>query len=660
MTSEEDYLVGYVTPCDDEQTASCTLMSSQEVDSYNVLVAHWTFEASTAITRLHPSVRTSDWTAYLSVARTELAVRQRIIMSQTSVSFSEIYQSATLTRVHVLAVAILALTFSLAGRANAQLTVINIFDNEDSCDGVPFQPASPVYSGILAQARDGNIYGTTSLGGACGYNAGTIYQMTTSGNLTVVYSFGTSSPEGVAANGGLTLAPDGNLYGTTKAGGANKYGTIFMFSISDGTVTYLHNFNVTDGAYPTAPPIRGTDGYFYGTTWQGGSGIGTVYRMAPKSPWTLTSYSLPGDAFPTAPLMQATDGNFYGTTFKGGTHDWGTVFQMTPKGKLKTIYSFDGAHGSFPNAPVIQGSDGNFYGTTSAGGNLSACSGNGCGVVFQLTPKGKIAVLYSFNDTSDGSDPLGGLLEATDGSFYGVTSVGGTADGTLYQLTPQGKNNFIFTVPFQFSFLTSGRHPQLTLLQHTSGLVYGDTLEGGTITEEGGGTGTGTGTFYSFFEQGMTPFAGLVTTSGKVGDPVDILGQGFTGATSVSFGGTSAAFTVVSDTYVSAVVPAGTSGLVSVMSPGGTLQSNKIYRVTPVLKSFTPSSGPVGTSVTIKGAGLINATKITFGGVAASTFSVTSDTQVNATVPSGAKSGKIGVTTPGGMALTPGTFTVTP
>jgi uncharacterized repeat protein (TIGR03803 family) len=476
---------------------------------------------------------------------------------------------------------------------------------------------------------------------------------------TLPKSFGFVGTEGVAADGGLTLSSDGNLYGSTKAGGTTNRGTIFMISVPDGTLTYLHQFNGTDGAFPLAPPIQGSDGYFYGTTWQGGTAIGTVYRMAPKSPWTLTSYSLPGSAFPTAPLMQATDGNFYGTTSGGGTHALGTVFQMTSKGKLKTVYNFDGAHGANPVGPVIQGWDGNFYGTTSAGGNLSACSGNGCGVVFRLTPKGKITILYSFNGTSDGSDPLGGLLQATDGSFYGVTAVEGSTDGTLYQLTPQGKN-LIFSVPFQFSRLTSGRYPQLTLLQHTSGLVYGDTWEGGTITEESGGTFTGTGTFYSFFETGMTPFAGLVTTTGKVGDSVDILGQGFTGTTGVSFGGTPATFTIVTDTYLTAVVPAGTTGLVSVATPSGTLDSNKPYRVTPLVKSFNPTSGPVGTSVTITGSGLINTTKLTFGGVGATSFSITSNTQVTATVPTGAKSGKIGITTPGGIATSAGSFKVTP
>ena len=582
-------------------------------------------------------------------------------MSQPSKFLSEVSQPAKSFRVVMLAIAVFALAFATAIRANAQpLTVIHIFDSEDACDtNGPVEPGTPVFSGILAQGRDGNIYGTTAAGGACGYGEGTVYQMTASGNVTVLHSFGFVGTEGAAADGGVTLASDGNLYGTTKAGGAHNQGTIFMITVPGGTLTYLHHFAGTDGAYPTAPPIQGSDGYFYGTTSQGGTaGPGAVYKMAPKSPWTVTTYSLPAYSYPSAPLLQAVDGNFYGTTSGGGSHGFGTVFRITNKGKLKTIYDFDNVTGASPNAPLIQGSNGNFFGTTSSGGDLTACSGNGCGVIFELTPAGKITLLHSFNGT-DGSDSLGGLLEATDGSFYGVTSAQGISDGNLYQLKPQGKK-FIFSVQFPFDRLTSGRFPQLTLLQHTSGLVYGDTWEGGTLTEESGGSFTGTGTFYSFFEPGMTPFAGLVTATGKVGDSVDILGQGFTGTTNVSFGGTSATYTVVSDTYLYAGVPAGTTGLVSVATPSGTLNSNKPYRVTPVVKSFKPSSGPVGTSVAITGTGLINTTKVTFGAVVATTVTVNSDTQVTATVPTGAKSGRIAITTPGGNAMSATSFTVTP
>jgi hypothetical protein len=158
---------------------------------------------------------------------------------------------------------------------------------------------------------------------------------------------------------------------------------------------------------------------------------------------------------------------------------------------------------------------------------------------------------------------------------------------------------------------------------------------------------------------GAAPFVSLVRNSGKVGKMVEILGQGFTGTTAVSFGSTAATFKVVSDTYLTATVPAGArTTAVTVTTPGGTLTSNKAFRVTPQLTSFNPPSGPVGASVTITGVSLTQTTKVTFGGVAATSFTATSDTQVTATVPTGAVTGKIAITTPGGTAASATSFTV--
>jgi hypothetical protein len=148
---------------------------------------------------------------------------------------------------------------------------------------------------------------------------------------------------------------------------------------------------------------------------------------------------------------------------------------------------------------------------------------------------------------------------------------------------------------------------------------------------------------------------------GKPGKTIEILGKGLTGTSKVSFHGAAASFTVVSDTYMTAAVPAAaTTGSVTVTSPGRTLTSNKIFRVTPAILTFSPTSGAVGTVVTITGTTFTGATKITFGGVKATTFSVNSNTQITATVPNGAKTGTIQVTTPGGIAVSSTTFTVTP
>jgi hypothetical protein len=158
---------------------------------------------------------------------------------------------------------------------------------------------------------------------------------------------------------------------------------------------------------------------------------------------------------------------------------------------------------------------------------------------------------------------------------------------------------------------------------------------------------------------GLGPFVETLPTSGKVGATVYILGTNLTGASSVSFHGTAATFTVVSATEIETTVPNGVStGFVTVTTSGGTLKSNKIFRVIPQIMSFSPTSGPVGTSVTIKGVSLSQTTTVTFGGVKA-IFTKVNDTTVTATVPSGAVTGKIAITTPGGTAVSSGVFTVT-
>jgi hypothetical protein len=153
----------------------------------------------------------------------------------------------------------------------------------------------------------------------------------------------------------------------------------------------------------------------------------------------------------------------------------------------------------------------------------------------------------------------------------------------------------------------------------------------------------------------------LLTRWGSSGQKVAILGNGFTGTTSVKFGSGSASFTVVSDTYMTANVPDdGAVGFVTVTTPTGTLTSSRLFNVIPGIKSFAPPSGPVGTQVTLTGSGFTGATKVTFGGAKATTYSVNSGTQITATVPSGAKTGNITVTTAGGSASSKSTFTVTP
>jgi uncharacterized repeat protein (TIGR03803 family) len=505
-------------------------------------------------------------------------------------------------------------------------------------------PIEPYYPSIVAQGRDGNLY-TTARGGANFYGA--VFKITPAGKLTVLYSF--DNTHGADPFSGLTLAADGNFYGTTHDGGsAPYYGTVFKITPS-GSLKVLHNFAGSDGAYPYAPPIQGTDGNFYGTTSAGGQGYGIVYKMTPSGNLT-TLYQFPRDCSqgcgPIGPLVQATNGNFYGTA-GGGTYGYGVVFRVTRTGVLSVLYNFDQGSTQDPNGPLVQGSNGSFYGTSNGGGSYA-------GSIWNITPNGAFTVLHALaGNGNEGFGPVAGLVQATDGEFYGTTFGGGTTtNGVIFRISSKGS----FSVLHNFDG-TGGGGPISTLGQHTSGVLYADTELGGTSTQCSGG---GCGVFYSL-KMGLGPFVSSMFNSGKVGRAVEILGQGFKGTTGVSFNGTAARFSLKSNTYLTATVPNGaTTGFVTVKTPGGTLKSNKQFRVTPVILSFSPPSGPVGTPVMIVGTSFTGATKVTFGGVKATTFSVDSDTQVTATVPTGAKTGKIAITTPGGIAVSRDIFTVTP
>jgi uncharacterized repeat protein (TIGR03803 family) len=181
-----------------------------------------------------------------------------------------------------------------------------------------------------------------------------------------------------------------------------------------------------------------------------------------------TASSSASPEYPSAGLVQGSDGSFYGTTAYGGASGKGTVFQVTPAGVLTKLISFTGANGSHPVAPLVQGSDGNLYGTTAYGGT----NGNN-GTVFQMTPAGALTTLVSFNGTN-GSHPLAGLVQGSDGNFYGTTMRGGANNrGTVFLMTPAG----VLTTLVSFSG-ANGRLPFAALVQGTNGNFYG-TTDGG-------------------------------------------------------------------------------------------------------------------------------------------------------------------------------------
>jgi uncharacterized repeat protein (TIGR03803 family) len=236
------------------------------------------------------------------------------------------------------------------------------------------------YAG-LALGSDLNFYGTTYQGGAAG--RGTAFRISTNGTLTTLYSFSNGLDGGHVA-AGLAPGSDGNFYGTSYKGGASGYGTVFQIT-PNGALTTLASFNNTNGAYPLAELVQDVGGSFYGTTTSGGAyNNGVVFRMTPAG--VLTNlYSFGGGtdgSYPAAALLQGSDGNFYGTTAYGGAYGDGTVFRMTPDGTVTTLVAFDDYAGANPQAALIEDADGSLLGTTQNGGASDE------GVIFRLTFSG--------------------------------------------------------------------------------------------------------------------------------------------------------------------------------------------------------------------------------------------------------------------------------
>lgn len=332
------------------------------------------------------------------------------------------------------------------------------------------EPENGEYPTGLMQAENGNFYGTTYSGGNTkGGGAGTVFEIG-HGKLTTLYRF-CSQPkcaDGADPTSGVIQAKDGNFYGTTSEGGAGRCsilsgcGTVFEIT-PDGQYNVIYNFcslaNCTDGGFPDAGLIQGSDGNFYGTTFYGGNtgcggyGCGTIFKLtAAGQLTTLHVFCSQGHctdgALPSAGLVQGRDGNFYGTAEQGGAPSslclsnafgCGTVFRITPSGEFTTLHIFcsttNCTDGDAPVAPLIQAADGNFYGTTYFGG----ANGLYVGTVFQVTPSGKLTTLYSFcseTGCADGGSPGAGLVQAIDGKFYGTTSGSGGDDGygTVFSL----------------------------------------------------------------------------------------------------------------------------------------------------------------------------------------------------------------------------------
>ena len=506
--------------------------------------------------------------------------------------------------------------------------------------------------GNIVQGRDGNMYGG---GGACAGNGG-IYKISPAGVESLFFNFPAQWTN--CGGAGLTLGNDGNFYGACEGGNpATGMGSIFRLTPA-GVFTDLYDFTGANGdSLPVYPPIQASDGNFYGVTGNEVQVCGNIYRLTPAGVYkNLHTFS--GSDCHSSNLFQASDGNLYGTLANCDVvQGAGCVYRISTAGVFKEIHDFAFTTGQTPCTGLIQGKDGKLYGATQQG------AANGGGNIYKLTTAGVETDFHDFTNATDAScvnnvGPPVNLLQVADGSFYGVNpAYGPSGTGSIYKLTAAGVfTAFLFPNP-----PVDGDLPSSTLIQNTNGLVYGTTPSGG--GGSGGCPNTCQGTFFSV-ATGDAPFVSLEPTqrTGNVGAKVGVFGQGFTSASVVKFGGVAAtSVTRSGSTYLTAVVPAGAhTGPVTVTTGTTALTSPLTYKVKPKITSFTPANGPVGTLVTINGTGLTQTSAVKFGTVKATTFTVKSDSQVTAIVPTGLAAGavSISVTTPGGTASSPTKFTV--
>jgi uncharacterized repeat protein (TIGR03803 family) len=416
----------------------------------------------------------------------------------------------------------------------------------------------------------------------------------------------------------LVQGANGNLYGTTFYGGPGNYGTVFQVTTS-GKLTTIYNFcslaSCADGTQPQGGLLLASNGSFYGVANQGGAyGYGTVFKItATGKLTTLHSFNQTDGAYPQAGLIQATNGNFYGTTYVGGANN-GTAFEITPSGTLTTLHVFNGGDGSGLTSGLIQAADGNFYGTAYGGGPSGGCSPySGGGTFFQMPPSGTVTPLALFCQPN-GFYPNSALVQVASGNFYGTTAGGGgginVGSGTVYEMTTTGSSTSLYTFCLQTG-CPDGSDPQALILG-TDGNFYG--------TTHSGGANSGLGTVFE-----ITPTGQLSTLHTFTGtDGINPIGALLLDTNGTFYGTTWA---------------------------GGTHGAGTIFSLTPgAFVATIPTSGAAGTKVTILGTNLKGATAISFNGTAAA-LTVVAGSYITTTVPTGATSGTVTVTIPGGTTL---------
>ena len=317
---------------------------------------------------------------------------------------------------------------------------------------------------------NGSLYGTT-YGGGGGYEWGTIFRVSTTGEEHVLYRFKAGN-DGAHPYASL-IALGGKFYGTTEQGGTSGKGTVFSVTPA-GVEHVLYSFKGSpDGEYPYGR-LLDVNGTLYGTAFTGGVsyGWGVVFKVSlTGEEHVIYRFKAGNDGAHPYDGLIAVKGMLYGTTYQGGTSGAGTVFRVSPAGEEKVVYSFKGgSDGQYPYARLLL-YKGALYGTTYTGGVAY-----GWGVVFEVSTSGAEKVLYRFKANADGAHPyFGGLIEQ-NGKLYGTTYQGGAQGaGTVFWENPSGGDDHVV---YSFKAGTDGEYPYAGLMA-LNGEVYGTTYQGG-------------------------------------------------------------------------------------------------------------------------------------------------------------------------------------
>ncbi|MGB0008965.1 MAG: choice-of-anchor tandem repeat GloVer-containing protein [Candidatus Sulfotelmatobacter sp.] len=444
--------------------------------------------------------------------------------------------------------------------------------------------------------------------------------------VSTIYKFSSGTnpnlPAGVMAQG-----QDGNFYGITLSGGgpANQ-GAIYKIS-PKGVLTSLHAMADSDGTTCSGLTL-GTDGNFYGTCHNGGANdYGTLFKVTSAGALTvLHNFAAQGSTSdgcePLAPPIQASNGDFYGTTSFCGANNYGTVYKLTLAGAYSLLYSFQGPPDDTLLPLGLIEADGELWGV----GNGWIISGGG---IFKITLAGKESLVYTFKANSDGAYPDGeypsaNLIQGSNGDFYGTTEEGGTAnEGTIFEVTAAGKETVLYSFPNQ----TDGAYPSLPLTQGPNGLLFGAATDcaGGGCSQAGLFDITTAGAYKNLY---LYPL--VCSNCGQPEAPLLLSTNGTFYSTTEQGGIGVGSFYSLNDGY------------------------------SPFISLVNVTSGAEGAQVGILGQGFSSKSVVEFGGTKATTTKLTGTTYILATVPAGALTGDITVTTGSTKLSTTASYKITP